>query len=127
MAEQMPGLKILRLDGDLTSKKRKGTLEEIKASLREKLPLIIMSTGSLIGEGFDLPELDTLILATPLSFEGRIVQYAGRLHRTFEGKTNVHVIDFTDSFSAVFSKMHRNRVKAYSKMGYAISNQGSLI
>jgi superfamily II DNA or RNA helicase len=127
VAESMPDLKIMRLDGDLTSKKRKAAIADIKLSLEQKIPLIIMSTGSLIGEGFDLPELDTLILATPLSFEGRMVQYAGRLHRTFEGKTNVQVIDFTDSFSAIFAKMYRNRLKAYQKMGYAVSNQGSLI
>jgi superfamily II DNA or RNA helicase len=127
VAESMPDLKIMRLDGDLTSKRRKAAIADIKLSLEQKIPLIIMSTGSLIGEGFDLPELDTLILATPLSFEGRMVQYAGRLHRTFEGKTNVQVIDFTDSFSAIFAKMYRNRLKAYQKMGYAVSNQGSLI
>lgn len=127
MAERMPDLKILRLDGDLTAKKRKATLADIKLSLQNKIPLIIMSTGSLIGEGFDLPELDTLILATPLSFEGRMVQYAGRLHRVFEGKSSVQVIDFMDSFSAIFLKMYRNRLKAYRKMGYAVSNQGALI
>lgn len=127
VAESMADLKIMRLDGDLTSKKRKAAIADIKLSLEQKIPLIIMSTGSLIGEGFDLPELDTLILATPLSFEERMVQYAGRLHRTFEGKTNVQVIDFTDSFSAIFAKMYRNRLKAYQKMGYAVSNQGSLI
>jgi superfamily II DNA or RNA helicase len=117
----------LKLDGDHTAKKRKAALAEIKLSLQEKVPLIIMSTGSLIGEGFDLPELDTLILGTPLSFEGRIVQYAGRHHRVFEGKTSVQVFDFMDSFSAIFLKMYRNRVKAYPKMGYSVSSQGALI
>jgi superfamily II DNA or RNA helicase len=127
IANSMPDLKIMRLDGDLTNKRRKNVLSDIKLFLDQKVPLIIMSTGSLIGEGFDLPELDTLILATPLSFEGRMVQYAGRLHRVFEGKTNVQIIDFTDSFSAIFSKMYRNRLKAYSKMGYSVSSQGSFI
>jgi len=127
IAERMPDLKILRLDGDLTNKKRKNALSDIKLFLDQKTQLIIMSTGSLIGEGFDLPELDTLILATPLSFEGRMIQYAGRLHRVFEGKTNVQIIDFKDSFSAIFSKMYRNRLKAYQKMGYSVSNQGSFI
>ena len=74
-----------------------------------------------IDEGFDLPELDTMILATPISFEGRLEQYAGRLHRKFEGKTNVQIIDFIDSYSAIFQKMYRNRVKAYKKIGYIIN------
>ena len=126
ITKKMTDLKIIRLDGDLTNKKRKNALADIKIFLDQKVPLIIMSTGSLIGEGFDLPELDTLILATPLSFEGRMVQYAGRLNRAFEGKNNIQIIDFTDSFSAIFSKMYRNRLKAYRKMGYSVSNQGSL-
>ena len=86
-----------------------------------------MATSSLIGEGFDLPELDTLILSSPLSFEGRIIQYAGRLHRASDGKNDVQIIDFIDSFSAIFSKMYRNRLKAYRKMGYSVNMQGSLI
>jgi len=51
---------------------------------------VLFSTASLIGEGVDLPELDTLVLASPLSFEGRLVQYAGRLHRVVEGKSDVN-------------------------------------
>jgi superfamily II DNA or RNA helicase len=85
-----------------------------------------MSTGSLIGEGFDLPELDTLILATPLSFEGRMIQYAGRLHRLSTNKTDVQIIDFVDSYIAMCLKMYRNRVKAYKKMGYQLAEHGYL-
>ncbi|MFP5492531.1 MAG: TOTE conflict system archaeo-eukaryotic primase domain-containing protein [Bacteriovoracia bacterium] len=127
IASKLPELKIVQLDGDLTGKKRKHALIEIEQSIKAKERILLLATSSLIGEGFDLPELDTLILASPLSFEGRIVQYAGRLHRASDGKSDVQIIDFIDSFSAIFSKMYRNRLKAYRKMGYSVNLQGSLI
>ena len=96
-SEKKLDLEIVRLDGDLSMKQRKLALELIKTARENLKSVLLMSTGSLIGEGFDLPELDTLILATPLSFEGRMVQYAGRIHRLAEGKTKVQVIDFVDS------------------------------
>lgn len=46
--------------------------------------IILVATGSYLGEGFDWPELDTLFLAFPLGFKGRVVQYVGRLLRTHE-------------------------------------------
>lgn len=122
-----PDIKIIQIDGDLTTKKRKLALVDIETSVKAREQVLLMATASLIGEGFDLPELDTLILASPLSFEGRIVQYAGRLHRSSEGKNDVQIIDFIDSFSAIFMKMYRNRLKAYRKMGYSVNMQGSLI
>lgn len=124
---KMPELKICQLDGDLTNKQRKIALLDIENSIKAKEQIIIIATASLIGEGFDLPELDTLILASPLSFEGRIVQYAGRLHRASEGKSNVQILDFIDSYSGVFQKMYRNRLKTYQKMGYMVNTQGSLL
>lgn len=127
IANNSPELKVVQLDGDLTVKKRKLALIEIEESIKAKEKILLMATSSLIGEGFDLPELDTLILSSPLSFEGRIIQYAGRLHRASDGKNDVQIIDFIDSFSAIFSKMYRNRLKAYRKMGYSVNMQGSLI
>lgn len=126
LIKEQGAIEIIRLDGDLTSKQRRLAIEQIGTFRVTRTPVLLMATGSLIGEGFDLPELDTLILASPLSFEGRMVQYAGRLHRLVEGKTKVRIVDFVDSFSALLLKMYRNRVKAYQKMGYTIHEPSGL-
>jgi superfamily II DNA or RNA helicase len=81
--KQGPGFLIT---SDTGKRMRNQMMEEIK-SMRERGEFpFLLSTGSLIGEGFDLPELCTLVLAMPLSFIGRLVQYAGRLHRESAGK-----------------------------------------
>lgn len=117
---ELSNIKIVKLYGNLSAKNRGVILNEVTDSRSAKQPTLIIATSSLIGEGFDLPSLDTLILSMPLSFEGRMIQYAGRLHRIVEGKSNVVIYDYMDSFSAIFLKMFRNRVKAYKKMGYKI-------
>lgn len=123
----IPGLEIIRLDGDLTSKQRKVALEKLHEIRREGRKVLLMSSASLIGEGFDLPALDTLILATPLSFEGRMIQYAGRIHRSVEGKIEVQMIDYVDFSNAMLVKMYRNRIKAYRQMGYLINEPSGMM
>lgn len=56
--------------------------------------LILIATGQKIGEGFDFPRLDVPMLAVPVSFEGRLEQYIGRLNRDYEGKEAVYVYDY---------------------------------
>ena len=111
---------VVRMDGDLSAKERREALQSIRGSVDGKRAICLLATASLIGEGFDLPELDTLIIASPLSFKGRLVQYAGRLHRLIEGKQSVLIHDYLDSYSAVMVKMYKNRLKAYKDMGYAV-------
>ena len=113
-------LAVVRLDGDVSVKERRLALERIREIRSQGVSMLVVATAPLIGEGVDLPELDTLVLATPLSFEGRMVQYAGRLHRLVEGKTHVRIVDYVDSSNAMLLSMYRNRVKAYRKMGYEI-------
>jgi superfamily II DNA or RNA helicase len=113
-------LVVVRLDGDMSIKERRLALERIREVRAQGVPLLVVATAPLVGEGVDLPELDTLVLATPLSFEGRMIQYAGRLHRLVDGKTHVRIVDYVDSSNAMFLSMYRNRVKAYRKMGYEI-------
>ncbi|EPR4926720.1 TOTE conflict system archaeo-eukaryotic primase domain-containing protein, partial [Escherichia coli] len=73
------------LHSRLSKKKRTMLISGLNA-LPPDSPRILLSTGRLIGEGFDHPPLDTLILAMPVSWKGTLQQYAGRLHREHTGK-----------------------------------------
>jgi superfamily II DNA or RNA helicase len=79
---------------------------------------VLLATASPIGEGFDLPRLDRLFLAMPLSFKGRLVQYAGRLHRTHPEKHEIRVYDYVDEGNPVTLAMFRRRSGAYRQMEY---------
>jgi superfamily II DNA or RNA helicase len=79
---------------------------------------LILATGQYIGEGFNDPRLDTLFLVMPFSFKGKMVQYAGRLHRLYPGKTETRIYDYIDENISVLSKMYQRRLKAYRAMGY---------
>ena len=85
---------------------------------------VVVATGKYIGEGFDLPRLDTLFLALPISWKGSLVQYAGRIHRESEGKTRVTVHDYVDCALPMLERMYRKREKGYRAMGYEIRERG---
>ena len=95
-------------------------MENIKSCIHDNRPYCILSTGSLIGEGFDLPELDTLFLAMPISYKGRIIQYAGRLHRQHEDKSEIHIYDYVDTSSGLTISMFKKRLVGYRNMNYTI-------
>ena len=107
------------MTGNNSKKEHKKILEQLHQVEAEKT-VILVATGSLIGEGFDFPRLDTLIMATPVSFRGVVEQYAGRLNRDYAGKENVIVYDYVDSHIPMFDNMYAKRLKAYKQIGYEI-------
>lgn len=107
-----------RLDGQMGKKARIEVLRQIGQHYGEGKPFVLFATASLIGEGFDLPRLDTLVLAMPLSFKGRLVQYAGRLHRRHETKGAAMIFDYLDDNHAITQAMFRRRVAGYEELGY---------
>lgn len=113
---------LVYIDGQLAKGKRKTRIERYLAAIREKRPACLFSTASLLGEGFDFPELDTLILAMPISFRGRIVQYAGRLNRPHPGKAELRVYDYLDQNLTVALSMYRKRATGYRELGYIITH-----
>lgn len=82
--------------------------------------IILIATGQKIGEGFDFPRLDTLMLAAPVSFGGRLEQYVGRLHRDYENKKDVVVYDYIDSHIKFFENMYAKRLRTYKRLGYSL-------
>jgi len=83
---------------------------------------VLIATGKYIGEGFDLPKLDTLFLALPISWRGSLAQYAGRIHRQVDGKTRVTIYDYVDSTLPTLQRMYQRRVKGYEAMGYTLAD-----
>ncbi len=75
----------------------------------------------MVGEGFDHPPLDTLLLAMPVSWRGTLQQYAGRLHRQRAGKTSVRIIDWLDLGHPIMQRVWDRRLRGYRAMGYAVS------
>ena len=86
---------------------------------------MLLATASLLGEGFDMPELDTLFLTMPISFKGRLIQYAGRLHRFSEKKKSVRIYDYVEPDHPLTAQMYRKRTTAYREMGYSIQIVGN--
>ena len=84
--------KIILLTGSEGTKSRRTQVEKLN-NVDESESLILVGTGSLLGEGFDYPRLDTLFMATPISGENVVEQYVGRLNRDYKGKENVIVYD----------------------------------
>ena len=111
--------RLILLTGANGTKARRAQVEELN-KVDNSDSLILVGTGSLLGEGFDFPRLDTLFMATPVSGENVVEQYVGRLNRDYDGKENVIVYDYVDSHIPKFDKMYSARLKAYKKIGYEL-------
>ena len=110
---------VFLMTGNNSKKEHKKILEQMRQVDKDE-SLILIATGSLVGEGFDFPRLDTLFMATPVSFRGVVEQYAGRLNRDYAGKQNVMIYDYVDSHIPMFDNMYVKRLKAYKQIGYEL-------
>ncbi len=110
---------VITLVSTPSQKKRREALEKLQAVSTEE-QMVIIATGKYVGEGFDFPRLDTLFLALPISWEGKVAQYAGRLHRDYPGKKDVRIYDYADIHIPVLERMYQKRLKGYASIGYKI-------
>ena len=108
---------VIVLRGGLGIKKRTAIRDELDA-ISPHETRILLATGAYLGEGFDDARLDTLFLTLPISWRGRLVQYAGRLHRRCDGKREVRIYDYLDRNVVLCSKMFNRRAVGYRDIGY---------
>ena len=111
---------VFLLSGKDKAKEKREKLEAIKA-VQQNENMVIIATGKYVGEGFDEPRLDTLFLAMPISWKGTLAQYVGRLHRNYEGKTEVTVHDYADIFVPMLDRMYHKRIRGYAELGYMMN------
>ena len=108
------GIDSIILKGAMRAAERKHVAEHLHSAQ------VVVATGKYVGEGFDLPRLDTLFLAMPIAWKGTLAQYAGRIHRESDGKTQVTIHDYVDCSLPMLQRMFNKREKSYKTMGYTI-------
>ena len=109
------------LHGRMSKKQRLAVFSKLE-ELDSSIPRVLIATGRLVGEGFDYPPLDTLVLAMPISWKGTLQQYAGRLHREYTGKKDVRIYDYVEQDSPQLSRMWEKRQRGYRAMGYIVKS-----
>ncbi|MCP3888862.1 MAG: restriction endonuclease subunit R, partial [Desulfobulbaceae bacterium] len=117
LADKVKNIVILK--GGMSKKQRYSVEEQLKNIGKEE-ERVILATGRYIGEGFDDARLDTLFLALPISWKGTIQQYAGRLHRQYDGKKEVRIYDYLDGEVPMLARMYKKRLQGYKSIGYKI-------
>ena len=115
---------VILLSGKGTAKEKREILQGLSQIPTDE-PLILVATGRYVGEGFDLPRLDTLFLAMPVSWKGTLAQYAGRLHRSYEGKQEVLIYDYVDIRVPMLERMYHKRLSGYAAIGYTVRGDKS--
>lgn len=108
--------KAVLVTGQTQKVDREKLFEEIKKNRYQ----LIVATGGVIGEGFDWPALDTLMLTFPFSWRGKLIQYVGRVQRAAPGKTQATVYDYVDDNMSIFQAMFRKRLLAYRELGLPV-------
>ena len=111
------GIKADVLTGDLPSTERQEIIDRLNAG---NLPVVV-ATGQLIGEGFDCKGLSTLFMATPISYEGRVIQYLGRVLRPAPGKTLARVYDYRDENVGVLRASADKRQQIYENNKWRVT------
>ena len=95
--------------GDESEAKRKSKIEQIKQGHFK----IVISTGQYFGEGIDISNLECLFIVYPFAFEGKLIQYIGRIQRSEKQPV---IFDYRDIKIDYFEKMFKQRKRYYNKL-----------
>lgn len=73
----------------------------------------LITTGQYFGEGTDLPNISSVFLVYPFSFEGKLIQYIGRVQRSEIAPT---IYDYRDSKIQYLELLFQKRNIYYKKL-----------
>jgi superfamily II DNA or RNA helicase len=104
--------KILKADYGIQAEVLTGDTKDREAVI-SRIRKYLIATSQLIGEGFDLPAISSIFLATPVKYHGRLIQYIGRALRPAPGKTRAMIFDFVDCLNPVFLASAKSRSYTY--------------
>ncbi|NOZ46466.1 MAG: DEAD/DEAH box helicase family protein [Chlorobi bacterium] len=99
----------ITIHGDDSETKRKSKIEQIKQGHFK----IVISTGQYFGEGIDISNLECLFIVYPFAFEGKLIQYIGRIQRSEKPPV---IFDYRDIKIDYFEKMFKQRKRYYNKL-----------
>jgi superfamily II DNA or RNA helicase len=97
------------ITGDDSATARKTKFAQIESGHYQ----VILATGQLFGEGIDIPDIQTIVLAFPLAFEGKLAQYIGRIR----GQQKM-VYDYHDVKTKFLDRQFKKRKKFYKENGF---------
>ena len=101
------------ISGDDSPRSRKSKIRQIEDGHYQ----VILSTGQFFGEGVDIRGISCLILAFPFSFEGKLVQYIGRLRDIGDER---RIIDYRDRKIPFLERQFKERERYYRKLAAKI-------
>ena len=114
-------VRVFVLHGQLGARERLAVRAKISAT-NSQTPFVLIATDKVAGEGFDLPQLDTLFLTMPISFKGRVIQQVGRITRlNRETPIAAQVHDYRDACVPIFERMFNKRQRVIGKQGFTSS------
>ena len=113
-------LQIFELHGGQSEKERKKTLED----MAEADSFILLAMSQVVGEGIDVPALDTLVLAASVAFKGNVIQQVGRVTRDASGSSSsaATVHDFLDKEVPALAAAFRKRSSVLKKQGFTVAS-----
>ncbi len=109
------GIEARLLTGKTPAKERAAIVEDLHQGKAQAL----VSTAQLIGEGFDLKDMSSIFMTTPVRFTGRVKQYIGRVLRVAEGKIESVIYDYVDR-AGLLQHTFKSRLAAYTDMGVSL-------
>ena len=100
---------IVKLSGEDSESSRQAKWKLLKDGNYQ----VLITTGQLFGEGTDLQNANCLFLVYPFSFEGKLVQYIGRVQRSEVSPT---IYDYRDIRIGYLNRMFLKRNVYYRKL-----------